>query len=48
MNANWEGFIGYFQDGIFGSNAGAIICTIFIIGLCAFGLWKARKIFQEI
>lgn len=47
--SNWEAFTNYmFPDGLFGATGGAVVVSVFIIGLCAFGLWKARRIFQEI
>ncbi len=43
--SEWEAFDAFFADGI---PYGSIICTVFIIGLCAYGLIKSRKIFREI
>jgi hypothetical protein len=43
--SQWDLYAEYFVDGIPGS---AVISSIFIVALCAFGLWKAYKIFKEI
>ncbi len=45
MMGQWEAFESFFDNGI---PYGAYICTAFIIGLCAYGLIKSRKIFREI
>jgi len=43
--SQWDLYAEYFVDGIPYS---AEISSIFIVDLCAFGLWKAYKIFKEI
>jgi len=43
--SQWDLYAEYFADGIPYS---AEISSIFIVALCAFGLWKAYKIFKEI
>lgn len=45
---NWQAFVDFFQDGIISGTTGAVAVTVFIFGLCAFGLWKARHLFEEI
>ncbi len=45
---NWEQYVETFSESILGGDASAIVSSIFIIALCAFGLWKAYKIFKEI
>jgi len=45
MSDMWELYADYFADGIAYS---AEISSILIVALCAFGLWKAYKIFKEI
>lgn len=46
--AVWDELVEYMSTGIFGGNAGAIIMSAFIIGLCIYGLIKSRKIFKEV
>jgi hypothetical protein len=41
----WEVYQNSFDGGI---PFAAEISSIFIVALCAFGLWKAYKIFKEI
>ncbi len=42
---SWEIYSQYFVDGI---PYGAYISTALIIALCAYGLYKAKKIYKEI
>ncbi len=41
----WDAYAAYFENGI---PYAAEISSIFIVALCAFGLWKAYQIFKEI
>ena len=41
----WEIYAGYFEDGI---PYGEYISTAIIIGLCIFGLYKARRIYKDL
>lgn len=43
--SQWDTYASYFVDGI---PYGEYISTIFIIGLCAFALWKARRMYSEL
>lgn len=45
---HWQAYVDFFQDGIIGGTAGAVTVIVFIVGLCAFGLWKSRQLFKEI
>jgi len=44
----WQNLVDYLSTGIFGGTAGSIIMIVFILGLSAYGLYKARKIFKDI
>jgi len=44
--SQWDAYAEYFVDGIIPYSAE--VSSIFIVALCAFGLWKAYKIFKEI
>ena len=44
----WQEAVNYLEPGIFGGAGGMIIMTVFILGLCAWGLWKSRKIYKEV
>mgnify|MGYP004444850679 CR=1 FL=1 len=46
--SNWDAYCTYFTDGLLGGNAGAIVSSIFIVGLCIFGLVLARRMFSQI
>ena len=43
--SQWDLYSLYFVDG---KPYGEYISTIVIIGLCAFALWKARKMYSEL
>ncbi len=42
---DWSGYTDYFADGIPG---GEIVCTLFIIGLCALGVIVARWMYKQL
>ncbi len=44
----WEAVTEYLDGSIFGGTASFIIMTVFILGLCAYGLIKSRKIYTEV
>ena len=46
--SNWDLYADTFAESILGGNGSAIVSTVFIIALCAFGLYKAYRIFKEI
>jgi len=46
--AVWDDLVTYMADGIFGGFGSAVVMTVFILGLCAYGLIKSRKIFTEV
>lgn len=43
--SEWSQYAGYFADGI---PYGDIICSIFIIGLCALGVIVARRMYSKL
>lgn len=43
--SQWDAYASYFETGI---PYGEIISTVFIVGLCAYALWKARKLYTEL
>lgn len=44
----WQEAVNYLEPGLFGGVGGMIIMTVFILGLCAYGLIKSRKIYREV
>ena len=44
----WEAVVEYLEPGIFGGVGGMVVMTVFILGLCAYGLIKSRKIYREV
>ena len=46
--AVWDDLVDYMTDGLFGGTGRAVVMIVFILGLCAYGLWKSRKIFKEV
>jgi hypothetical protein len=44
----WQAVVDYLDGGVFGGYAGVIILTVFVLGLCAYGLIKSRKIYREV
>ena len=44
----WEAVTEYLDGSIFGGTASFIIMTVFVLGLCAYGLIKSRKIYTEV
>jgi len=44
----WQACVDYLSTGLFGGTGGMIIMTVFILGICAYGLWKSRKIYREV
>jgi hypothetical protein len=44
----WQAAVDYMSNGLFGGTAGMIIMAVFIIGICAYGLIKSRKIYREV
>ena len=45
MSGQWEAYSTYFADGL---PYGEIICSIFIIGLCALGVIVARRMYSKL
>jgi hypothetical protein len=44
----WQAVVDYLEPSIFGGVGSFVICTVFILGLCAYGLIKSRKIYTEV
>lgn len=44
----WQAAVDYLEPGLFGGFGGMIIMTVFILGICAYGLIKSRKIYTEV
>lgn len=44
----WEAVTTYLSDSIFGGVGSFVIMSVFIIGLCIYGLVKSRKIYTEV
>ncbi|MDO5861635.1 MAG: hypothetical protein Q4Q58_02405 [Thermoplasmata archaeon] len=43
--SQWDLYSAYFDSGI---PYGAIISSVFIVALCAYATWKARKLYKEL
>ena len=43
--SQWDLYASWFDGGI---PYGAIISSIFIVGLALFGMWKAKKLYEEL
>lgn len=46
--SNWDLYVDYFVNSPLGGTASAIISSVFIVGLCAFGLILARRMYNKI
>lgn len=44
-SSQWDAYADYFANGI---PYGAIISSVFIVALCAYATWKARKLYKEL
>jgi hypothetical protein len=44
----WDNVVTELSGSIFGGAASFVIMTVFILGLCAYGLIKSRKIYTEV